>query len=485
MNQKLSEALDHISDRHIAQAAKKKKRLKKRYFLGAVAAILAAVIFLDQPRINQPRISFAIRAQAVSLPGEYAQPLRPDRDDYEDYDEYRQAADQWMHQRDVDGYTAYHARSVLRPFFADGSREFLTSLEDNALWSPANAWLALAMLAETTGGTTRQQILALLGDQELEEVREQTKLLWEAVYADDGNEVCVLANSLWIDDSLRYDQAAMDTLAGNYYASVYQGDLESRGVSRDMQTWLNNQTGGFLRELTGGVDLSGPSGDVESVLAIASTIFFQSRWGEEFNAGKNTTDVFHAPSGDRQVTYMNKKEAQMTYYWGESYGAVCLGLSNNSAMWLILPDEDKTVADVLAGDEYMAMLTRTDDPDVENSKYMKVNLSVPKFDVNASLDLRRGLEALGVTEVFSQNADFTMGFVDTGDPIFVTDAEQASRVKIDEQGVTAASYIVLEFAAGSAAPPEEVIDFVVDRPFLFAITGSYDLPLFVGVVNEP
>ena len=34
-------------------------------------------------------------------------------------------------------------------------------------------------------------------------------------------------------------------------------------------------------------------------------------------------------------------------------------------------------------------------------------------------------------------------------------------------------------------PPDEEIDFILDKPFLFAITGYDGLPLFVGVVNQP
>ena len=60
----------------------------------------------------------------------------------------------------------------------------------------------------------------------------------------------------------------------------------------------------------------------------------------------------------------------------------------------------------------------------------------------------------------------------------------AARVAIDEEGVTAAAYTVM-MMAGAAAPPEEEMDFVLDRPFLFAITGADGLPLFVGVVNRP
>ena len=34
-------------------------------------------------------------------------------------------------------------------------------------------------------------------------------------------------------------------------------------------------------------------------------------------------------------------------------------------------------------------------------------------------------------------------------------------------------------------PPEEEIDFVLDRPFAFAIVGPKDVPLFLGIVNLP
>ena len=39
--------------------------------------------------------------------------------------------------------------------------------------------------------------------------------------------------------------------------------------------------------------------------------------------------------------------------------------------------------------------------------------------------------------------------------------------------------------SGSAAPPDEEVDFTLDRPFLFSITGLENLPLFVGTVQNP
>ena len=70
------------------------------------------------------------------------------------------------------------------------------------------------------------------------------------------------------------------------------------------------------------------------------------------------------------------------------------------------------------------------------------------------------------------------------DEIFLSQAKHAARVSIDEEGCTAAAYTVMA-ACGAAAPPEEEIDFVLDRPFLFVITGPSGTPLFTGIVNRP
>ena len=95
---------------------------------------------------------------------------------------------------------------------------------------------------------------------------------------------------------------------------------------------------------------------------------------------------------------------------------------------------------------------------------------------------RGGLQEMGVTDVFNEGA---ANFSEiTGDvPIFLTAANQSVRVQIDEEGVKAAAYI--EFpGATSPEPPKEIIDFILDRPFIFAITTD-SIPLFMGTVNNP
>ena len=106
-----------------------------------------------------------------------------------------------------------------------------------------------------------------------------------------------------------------------------------------------------------------------------------------------------------------------------------------------------------------------------------MNLSVPLVDVSSGIDLKPGLQSAGLTKLF----DWTQnGFASSLEsktsqyPVYLDSINQDTRVKIDEKDVVAASYIELNFGAGAAEPPNEIIDFVLDRPFVFAITKSPD-----------
>ena len=465
--QKLEQAFSEISDTHIAEAAKAKK--KKLPWLGAVAAVLALVLifkFVDIP--------MAIAAEAVSKPSAARIMERPDLDDYKDRLYWREDLNKWDTERIRRQDTTAQALTQMEGFLRQSCREFLSGARGNVLYSPINAYIGLSMVAELTAGQTRQQIMDALGASDLTTLRQQISALWETVYQDDGNEICTLANALWIDNALKYRQEPMDILGHHYYASVYRQDLSSRQAAKDIQAWLNNNTGGLLKDAVQGIHLP-----EEAVLALYSTIYFQAKWHSEFNSSQNTTDTFHGQAGDTKATFMNKKLAQMNYYWDEDYGAVSTGLKNGSSMWLILPDEDKSVEDVLESGAYLDMIASPYEG-WENKKFMKVNLSVPKFDVQSKQNLRQGLEEMGITDLFRLGqADFSEAF---DGPVFMTAANQAVRVQIDEQGVKAAAYI--EFpGATSPMPPEEIIDFVLNRPFLFVIADGSGIPLFAGVVN--
>ena len=368
-------ALEEISDKHIKEgelSPKKKTRIFLRNTLAAILAIALGLGLMNMPmRIAAKTVAKVSDARVMEMP--YIGNYISDKDWEADYEV-------WEFEQNERKEITTQALLVLNSFVVDGNNEFLqTKNNENKIWSPINAYIGLAMTTELTEGETRQQILDVLGVNDTDTLRKQVSALWESVYQDDSNEVCVLANSLWLEKGLGYNQETMDALAYHYYASVYQTDLGSSRANKDIAAWINNNTGRFLKEYTKNINL-----DADTIIALYSTLYFQSKWGDEFDENKNTEGVFHSPDGDTQAVYMNKDLEMMYYYWGENFSAVSMHLKNGSRMWFILPDEGQTSNDVLKNGTYMDMILSND---WENSKFMKVNLSVPKFDVAATMNL--------------------------------------------------------------------------------------------------
>ena len=76
-------------------------------------------------------------------------------------------------------------------------------------------------------------------------------------------------------------------------------------------------------------------------------------------------------------------------------------------------------------------------------KFLMVNLAVPKFDVASDMELKKDLMNLGITDIFDpETADFSPMTDDTA--AYLSQAKHAVRVAVDEEGVTAAAYTVID-----------------------------------------
>ena len=361
-----------------------------------------------------------------------------------------------------------YLRALIPQLLTDGTGE-------NKACSPINIYMALAMLAEITDGESRAQLLALLGSSDLDALRAEAAAVWNANYCDDGAVTSILASSLWLSDQINFKQETMDALAQYYYASSFRGEMGSAAFDRALQEWINQQTGGLLEEQASGLTM-----DKETILALATTIYFRAKWDGEFSEERTSPDTFHARSGDMTCDFMHQGGTN-TYYWSDRFSAVAKRLENSGAMWFLLPDEGVTPEELLADEATLDFLLSGGES--AESKYLIVNLSVPKFDIASDLDLTESLKKMGIADVFDPAvSDFSPMTDDT--EAYLSQAKHAARVAIDEEGVTAAAYTVM-MMGGAGAPPEEEVDFVLDRPFVFAITGVDGLPLFVGVVHQP
>ena len=392
---------------------------------------------------------------------------------------YREKLVQYGVQKAVSGVGTFNAKAMLA-LLANRDGE-------NRTYSPINIYMAISMLAELTDGNTRAELLALAGAESMEDLRTRANAMWEYLYKNDEHGKMILGASVWLrdepegdaSDKIMYNTETLKRLADNYYAASFHGVMGSEEYDNVLRKWLNTQTGGLLKDAVDGLSF-----DPETVLALATTVWFSGKWGKTFEESQTSTGIFHAASGDVTADFMHEDVISGNYYYGDRFVSVSkyFGEEARAGMWFILPNEGVSVDDLLNDPEVLAMLEQG--VTYQKRGYARIDLSVPKFDVSYSCDLRETLQGLGVKDVFDPTvSDFTPMVADNSVGYYVSKMKHDARVRIDENGAEAAA-VTIVMAEGTSLPEDE-ITFTLDRPFLFVIRQNDGIPLFVGVVENP
>ncbi len=169
----------------------------------------------------------------------------------------------------------------------------------------------------------------------------------------------------------------------------------------------------------------------------------------------------------------------LMYAKGNGYQVVQLPyMSSDFVMTIIVPDEGnfEAIDAGLTADSFAEM--------TQGLEYKLVDLQMPKYDFETSLNVNDVLIALGMGEAFDPGlADFS-GMTDE-DRLFISDVLHKATITVDENGTEAAAATAVIMKL-TAAMPEDALSLVLDHPFMFFIehqpTGSI---LFMGRVVEP
>lgn len=454
----------------------KRRRFIRWSWIGAIAVALVLIMLWGILRKSD---SVPTPFDSAFAPYAIAKAEYPKMVQYPDDEDNEAAIDAW-----IDSSMAQHRDMgdiySMKPFFRRSTEIILRGDDgENPIYSPLNFYILLSSLAQITDGESREQVLELLGSESMEELRKQVNAVWNSIYCDDGVTTRILANSLWLDDDVKPKQETMDILAKDLYASSYQGEMGSKQLNEELQNWLNEQTDGLLGEQVGDINL-----DADCKLAFASTPYFTARW--YFPEEDTAVQTFHTPNGDIETEFMRSEDPQ-NFYWGKKFTAVNRTFNmDGGTMWFILPNEKYTPKDLLSDKEALDFMFNAGKREWENQECRYVNKAIPKFDVSSELDLADNLKKMGVKDVFNPRmANFSSMLNDTNNSLALGSINQTNRVMIDEKGCKAASigdYFIFEMGTWN----DEVVQFVLDRPFIFCIMGANDhFPLFVGIVNCP
>lgn len=344
---------------------------------------------------------------------------------------------------------------------------------ENTVYSPISLYMALGMVTELTEGQTKRQVTDLLGVSDSEALRQWTRTLWRQLYHDEKDSALWLGNAAFLNKNMAFHKEPLEVLARDYYASSYGLPMGTGEADKIIAAWLNRQTNDLLTDDTGNIKT-----EKNDLLRLYNTIYYKAAWQDEFFEGATEEDIFTAADGTEQKTdFMHISIEGEDVARGEGYRRASLYLKDGGRMTFYLPDEGVTVEKLLQRKNIL------NEPLAVDEWVVRVNWSVPKFDLHDSLELNGVLQALGMTDAFDMaGADFSP-LSEMEQPVYVESVNQAARVKIDEEGIEAAAYTEVDVNCGDAPPqemPEEEMD--LDRPFLFVIWKD-GAPLFVGAVQ--
>lgn len=346
---------------------------------------------------------------------------------------------------------------------------------DNWLVSPFSLQCALGMLSNGANGETREEILYALGLSQYsqEEVNAYFKKLIEGLHTVNSAITVKTSNSVWGNAGVPLKDDFQKMNIENYFAMVSQLDFSDPSAVDQINAWCNQTTEGLIPSI---LDEVNPTATVY----LLNSLYFKARWESEFAPEKTQEGDFNTSSGKVVKADFMQTQRMAAYVENEWFTSTSLSYQNDSyVMRLILPQPEISI------DQVLQALSESDENLWKNTILADINLKMPRFALENKLDLVSTLQALGMEKVFTNEADFSsMSDIST----YISLVQQATRLKVDEDGSEGAAVTVIEgYLSDLMRPlPEEEVDFFLDRPFLFQIIeSSTGTVLFMGQVGLP
>ncbi len=285
-----------------------------------------------------------------------------------------------------------------------------------------------------------------------------------------------VVNALWAQRDLSLQPGFLDVLAVNYGAGVGVLDFGSdpQGAREVINGWVDEETEHRIPELL-------PDGAIDEFvkLVLTNAIYLHAPWAHPFEANMTYSGSFTADDGTAVTVDMMHQSEQLSYLAGDGFQALRLPYSGSFvSMWILLPDAGR-FSEFEAGLDQPRLAAVAEGFDTT-----LVDLTLPKFHVFSEVKLKSSFQALGMTLAFTDAADFS-GMCAL--PLKIDDVYQDADITVDEAGTeAAAATAVVLVDAGATPSPEDRVEFVADRPFVFVLRDeSTGAILFMGRVTDP
>jgi serpin B len=345
---------------------------------------------------------------------------------------------------------------------------------ENLVMSPASIAVALTMASAGARGETLAQMLGALRIDDGSTIHRSMNALTSALQERDTDDVTLsIANSLWGQSGTPFEVPFLDVLAQEYGAAMntvdYIGDVEaSRQAIND---WVDVATAQRIPELLAPGVLS-----VDSRLTVVNAIHLKAPWLAPFTPDATIDAPFSIEDATAVSVPTMHTTASMGFASGDGWKAVEMPYAGGELAMLIFLPEDGFL------DQFEEIFLTTDATQYLENR--QVALALPRFDIESNVELADVLIAMGMVLAFGADADFSG--ITTAERLNISNVVHQANITVDEDGTEAAAATAVVAVATSAPSPESIIEFKVDRPFVFALrdraTGAL---LFLGRVSDP
>ncbi|KAH0545953.1 hypothetical protein KQX54_004992 [Cotesia glomerata] len=354
---------------------------------------------------------------------------------------------------------------------------------NNLICSPISAGVVLAMATYGARGNTEKQMRASLRMPEDNAVgKNGFQSLLDSLHGINSVEL-KLAQKIFTAIGFEVKQEFKDITEKNFYSAAESLDFDNKAedASRTINNWCAQQTNDHIKNLLGEDDVQGAS------IVLVNAVYFKGGWEEEFEKYLTEPIPFHIDEKTTKNADMMFIRKNYNYGTLPDLEAIFVELpykktSENDAtsMFIILPNQ---ITGLKKAEESFNKVNFKELHDNQHSTPLQ--LSLPKFKVESTLQLQPILEKIGMTDMFQNSADF--GGITEAPPLTISKVVQKAFIEVNEEGseAAAATGMVGMSRSGNFDGPR-YISVIIDRPFIFAIVHpATNTILFQGHITDP
>ena len=354
----------------------------------------------------------------------------------------------------------------------------ITEKDGSYSMSPLSIYMALSLLTESSANNTQQEILSALSMSK-EEIKEFTKVLYSKNMVSDEKYERSITNSLWLNKNLNVKEDCLNTLANDYYTSLFSVDFNDKNKE------TNSLISSFIKEKTKGLIDKEYDFSEQTIFTMINTLYLLDVWSLFTEKLPYTEEVNFKNYNNRnsQVKLLKGKYNYGKVYSEESFSHFYTQTERGIKIKFIVPNDGYKLDDVFTSQNIIKVNSQMDYTDETYDYYTKCYF--PEFTSTMNTDLKELLiQNFNITDLFTSNCDLSNLLENNA---MCNEFIHQSKVIVSNKGIESAAVTIVTGYGDAAIETEKPIKyetFTVDKNFGYVISDRDDVILFTGAVYK-